>query len=98
MINKLTVIEQLERIARNKDGEKLTHHEVTVIAYGILNVLDDVYGIDCRDEVELYLRMLTKRSPHHARCLQADQCIKYLRKGGESKKSEGSERLTPDNF
>lgn len=95
MINKLTVIEQLERITRNKDGNRLTHHEVTVIAYGILNVLDDVYGIDCRAEVELYLRMLTKRSPHHARCLLANQCIEYLRKGGELKKPEA---IAPDNF
>jgi hypothetical protein len=88
MINKLAVITQLERIARNK-GE-LDHHEILVIAYGLLNVLDEVSGIEphWRDEIELYLRMLTKRSPHHARRIMAEQCLHYLRKGGEAKKSE----------
>jgi hypothetical protein len=97
MINKLSVIGQLERIARNKDGEKLTHHEILVIAHGVLSVLDEVSDIDSfyLGEIELYLRMLTKRAPHHAKCLLADQCLKYLRKGGEEKKPE---TLTPDNF
>jgi hypothetical protein len=106
MINKLAVITQLERIANNRKGENLTHHEILVIAHGILSVLDDVSGIEphWRDEIELYLRMLTKCAPHHARSLQAEQCISYLRRGDESKKSQHQgtmnpdEPMSPDNF
>lgn len=96
MISKSAVISQLQRIER----KELDHHEILVIAHGILNVLDDVEGVDSYwlAEIELYLRMLTKRAPHHAKSLQARQCIEYLRKGGESKKSQESSPMTPDNF
>jgi hypothetical protein len=101
MISKSAVTSQLERIA-NKNSE-LDHHAITVIAYGILSVLDDVENISSlwREEIELYLKMLTKRSPHHARCIQAQQCLEYMRRGGEQqKKSEESNQsqMTPENF
>jgi hypothetical protein len=101
MISKASIISQLKRIADNKNGKYLDHHQVLVIAYGIINVLDDVADIDTfyLGEIELYLRMLTKRSPHHARCIQAQECINYLRKGCEPKKSEESnQQMTPETF
>ncbi|WP_413175396.1 hypothetical protein [Anabaena azotica] len=97
MIPKTAIITQLERIARNNKDGKLTHHEILVIAHGILNVLDDVMDIDINhiNEINLFLTMMTKRAPHHAKCVMADQCLSLLRKGGEGKKPE---TLTPDNF
>ncbi|MBY5284893.1 hypothetical protein ACOWPH_00960 [Anabaena sp. PCC 7938] len=100
MISKSAINSQLERIAR-KDS-KLTHHEITVIVYGILAVLDEVDIPSLWiEEVELFLKMLTKRCPHHARRVLAEQCLEYTRRGGETtKKSEESNQsqMTPENF
>ncbi|GAX37881.1 hypothetical protein [Nodularia sp. NIES-3585] len=86
-MNKSALIATLARIAE-KDS-KLTHHEITVFAYGMLSVLPEVTDISplVDDEVELFLKMLTKQGvPHHARRLQAEHCITLLRKEDDSKK------------
>ncbi|HYW20317.1 MAG TPA: hypothetical protein VE956_13605 [Nodularia sp. (in: cyanobacteria)] len=88
-MNKSAIISTLTRIA--SQNSKLNHHEITVFAYGILSVLPEVTDISplVEDEVDLFLRMLTKQGvPHHARRLQAEHCIDLLRKDDEVKKSE----------
>jgi hypothetical protein len=95
---------QLQRIANNKDGQFLDHHEVTVIAHGLLNLcLENTICTSYQEDLELYLRMLTKhRTPHHARCVLAQQCLYYLAMDEDLKKlnpvSSKQNPMTPDNF
>lgn len=98
MISKSAVISQLERIARKQND--LDHHAILVIAYGILNVLDDVADIEisCINEINLFLTMMTKRAPHHAKRVMAEQCLILLRKGGEGKKLDETKPITPESF
>lgn len=95
---------QLQRIANNKDGQNLDHHEVTVIAHGLLNLcLENTISSSHQEDLELFLRMLCKhQTPHHARCVLAEQCLYYLSLDEDLKKlnpvSNSQNQMTPDNF
>jgi len=97
------IVRQLRRIADNKDGQHLNHHEVTVLAHGLLALcLEQTICVSYQEDLELLLRMLTKHhTPHHARCVLAEQCLYYLAKGEDRKKSEGAgvrSQESLDNF
>jgi len=98
MIATQTFIKALERIARN-DGKsrELTHHDITVLAHGLLKVMEDT-SIPNYADVEMYLIMLTKKAPHHARSLLAMHCIEILRSGDESSKKPVGATESPANF
>lgn len=95
---------QLQRIAKNKDGNYLDHHEVTVIAHGLLGLcLQNTISTSHQEDLELFLRMLTvHRVPHHARCVLAEQCLYYLSLDEDLKKSNAvsnsQNQTTPENF
>jgi len=99
------IIRQLQRIANNKNGQHLDHHEVTVIAHGLLNLcLEQTICTSSQEDLELFLRMLCKhQTPHHARCVIAQQCLYYLAKDQDLKKSSlettnPDNPMSPDNF
>lgn len=95
---------QLQRIAKNKDGDFLSHHEVTVIAHGLLNLcLQNILSTSHQEDLELFLRMLTvHKVPHHARSVMAEQCLYYLSKDEDLKKlnpvSNSQNQMTPETF
>lgn len=69
----------LRKIADNIHDKKLEHREITALAHGALQILDEIDGISLyRDEIEILLRMLTTRAPHHARSSIAKQALHYL--------------------
>lgn len=101
-MKKAAAITILKKIADNKDGNNLNHHDVRVLAHGLLSILGDIDDIPSylEDEIELVLTMLTKGGvPHHARCLLAKHCIDFMREGGEEKKPlESNGQMTPETF
>ena len=70
----------LETIASNGNSRKMDHHHITVLAYGLISILDEVEGIaPSRERIRVYLRMLTKKAPHHARAILAGYALSYIR-------------------
>lgn len=69
----------LRKVADNIHDKKLEHREITALAHGALKILDDIEGISLyRNEIEILLKMLTTRAPHHARSSLANQAMSYL--------------------
>ena len=74
------LIEIIYRIADNINTDdphsKLQQSQITALAYGALNILDDVEGISLyREQIKVLLTMLTKRAPLHARSTIAYQVL-----------------------
>ncbi|ULP74168.1 hypothetical protein BDGGKGIB_03831 [Nodularia sphaerocarpa UHCC 0038] len=93
------LIKIVRRISNNTSDKTLEHRDITALAHGALQILDDIEGISmCRDEIETLLRMLTTRAPHHARSRLARELLHYLSicssnvsYSDDSKKPQGQE-------